>query len=1511
MALERQAFEASMIISNGLDTYDLTDVAVTLNFRDSDDHTVSISSDPNASNAAFYIRLDDTTGVTGLNDLGKGRVSGGTVPATTSAEIQWMIIPVPGTAADNPNGELYYIGATLSYKYGGEKEEVEVDADTIVVAPMPEMTLDYFLTHRVFGDDAFTETVEPPVPYTLGVRIANNGSGTADSVSFDSAQPKIVENKQGLAVGFTITGSYVNDLPAEESLLMNFGDIPPKGRTMGRWIMETSMSGEFTAFSATVSHADHLGGQLTSLIDRANTHFLIHDVLVDRAGRDSVKDFLGYDQDESELWVYESQYLNTNSSQCVDCSPVFSMSGSLSQPVQTPSARVITLTPADDYEGFTFIKVADPFNGNMVLSQATRSDGRTLNTNNAWLGKERNEDNINFDYYIYLFDYDVDGKYQLNFIDSAEVPQAPVIQFISDKVTYEGNNIGFLVRASDGNGTLPVLSVSSVPVGAEFTTDDSSAPLAKGVFSWTPSFGQKGTYPVTFTASDGELSSELTVTIVVNSASDTDGDGLDDDWEREHFGDLSQDGDGDYDNDGFTNLEEFEKGWNPVEAAKVPNVPMIKTPVFGAEVTSLSPQLVITNSRHSPDIDVTYVFEAYSDEAVTQRIMVIEDVAEDIDTTSVIFSATENNAVIEDNQWYYWRVRAVSDEGSSEWSSGRFFINTVNDAPSVPQVSEPATGDIVSAKNPVLAVNNASDVDSKTLTYSFYLFSDGNTSGEALYSISGLEEGDGTTGWQIPEVLKEDTYYQWYAEVSDEDGGVTRSDTFRFLFSSQNDAPSAPVIHLPGKGEESLTVSPELSWTVAEDPEGAESEYEIQWSTDAEFVNYESADGIIATSNDYVTYGIYGLTDNQIWYWRVRSFDGELYSNWVNSSFFVNTENDTPPAPTLANPADKAVVEIMAPTLSVNPVTDLDGDDLSYRFRVFGDSAMQQLIAEGVSSTTSWAIPSALADNSWYYWHARAEDEHGANSYWMAPAAFFVDNGGIDDEPEFTFVLPKEDIQLIDGDVLIQWVDNDPDSDAQITLWYEGDNGEIGTIAEGISEDADGAEDQYIWHISSLPVGNYLIKAVIEDDSNRVDATAPGSVSVIPNVGYVLASVVGSSELDESGNDIVEVEVRLDRAPLSGTNVMVNLSVSDATEAEVVSVTQNGQAWADNYLYFTEVNWNTPYIVTMRGVDDCLIDGDQQVDLVLSGVKSDDTGFNGNNPDDVTLINRDNEKEDQTLFLCSYTLQQKEITGSRIKATYKAKIKNAGVDAEVVTATLEPSELYTIEGSNTLAFHNVLAGALTESTDSFTVEYNQNSGFDTGNLNWDVTLVQNNNENPQGWKSENIGIVLGNGSSDISGASYGITSYGYGVNGLADAFRYVYTTLSGDGEIVARIDSLSASSSKAQAGVMIRESSWLGSKNAFLYLTRSKGGYFTYRSTTSWVTHEEDKFKADSGSWLRLVREGRKISAYISADADQWQKLGDVNISMGKKVEIGLAVSSHSLFGKSEAEFSYVWVEDY
>jgi len=339
LTLERQAFDAHMRINNGLTHISLENVAIAVNFADEDGNPVLASSDPDDTAATFFIREDSLENIAAVDGTG-------TVAPATSADVHWLIIPAPGAANGVPQGTLYYVGATLAYTMGGEPKVMEVSPDYIYVKPMPELVLDYFLPADVYGDDAFTTDIEPPIPFSLGVRVSNNGGGTARNLAIDSGQPKIVENELGLLVGFNIEGSEVNGAPATSSLRVNFGDVVSGGTGVARWWMTCSLSGQFTEFTAEYTHSDELGGALTSLLDDPVTHLLVRDVRVDLAGRDAIHDFLA--DDEGVLRVYESEGIDT---------VVDNVSATASL---TPSGTNTYTLTAPVSAGFSYARFSDP-----------------------------------------------------------------------------------------------------------------------------------------------------------------------------------------------------------------------------------------------------------------------------------------------------------------------------------------------------------------------------------------------------------------------------------------------------------------------------------------------------------------------------------------------------------------------------------------------------------------------------------------------------------------------------------------------------------------------------------------------------------------------------------------------------------------------------------------------------------------------------------------------------------------------------------------------------------------------------------------------------------------------------------------------------------------------------------------------------------------------------------------------------------------------------------------------
>jgi hypothetical protein len=386
------------------------------------------------------------------------------------------------------------------------------------------------------------------------VRLANIGQGTAYDQKIDSAQPRIVENELGLLIDFRITGSSVDDAPVSPTLLLDFGDVAPGTARMGRWRMETTLSGEFVAFDAEFSHADELGGELTSLINDVRTHTLVREVQVDLLGRDRITDFLG--EDAGQLTVYESNGLDTGVTDQSASAGLVQTGGSGDEIEYRLSAPATA--------GFFYVQLPDPHDGQRDITRAIRSDGKTIRPANVWLSRVR--DGEGWRHFINLFDANTGGEYKLAMGPRQIGPQPPVLQFIPDRIVTPGTQVSFILEASDPNGTQPDITAWPMPLGAELSPDSLEIPgVTLMVFDWTPAGNQEGAYDIAYTASDGDLSTTRTARITVCGVTDTDCDGMNDAWELARFGTLARDGSGDFDGDGASDLDEYRNGTDPTE----------------------------------------------------------------------------------------------------------------------------------------------------------------------------------------------------------------------------------------------------------------------------------------------------------------------------------------------------------------------------------------------------------------------------------------------------------------------------------------------------------------------------------------------------------------------------------------------------------------------------------------------------------------------------------------------------------------------------------------------------------------------------------------------------------------------------------------------------------------------------------------------------------------------------------------------------------------------------------
>ncbi len=132
-----------------------------------------------------------------------------------------------------------------------------------------------------------------------------------------------------------------------------------------------------------------------------------------------------------------------------------------------------------------------------------------------------------------------------------------------------------------------------------------------------------------------------------------------------------------------------------------------------------------------------------------------------------------------------------------------------------------------------------------------------------------------------------------------------------------------------------------------------------------------------------------------------------------------------------------------------------------------------------------------------------------------------------------------------------------------------------------------------------------------DSDYNFVK-TVTGVNKNVDIAGFVLPAA-GSSVVSEDGKTAIEFMVQLASKPTG--NVVVAAESSDTTESKVTS----GQ------LTFTSENWNVAQKVTVVGVEDNIVDGDQISTISLRVVESADANFTGLSLDAWKVTTEDND----------------------------------------------------------------------------------------------------------------------------------------------------------------------------------------------------------------------------------------------------------------------------------------------
>ncbi|HKV06678.1 MAG TPA: tandem-95 repeat protein [Thermoanaerobaculia bacterium] len=182
--------------------------------------------------------------------------------------------------------------------------------------------------------------------------------------------------------------------------------------------------------------------------------------------------------------------------------------------------------------------------------------------------------------------------------------------------------------------------------------------------------------------------------------------------------------------------------------------------------------------------------------------------------------------------------------------------------------------------------------------------------------------------------------------------------------------------------------------------------------------------------------------------------------------------------------------------------------------------------------------------------------------------------------------------------------------------------------------------------------------------------------------------------------------------------------------------------------------------------------------------------------------------------------------------------------------------------------------------------------YDTG-----LTYAQDDNNYscatslPSPWTKSDVGTVGLAGNASYDSGVFELIAGGTDLTGTADAFHFVYQTLTGDGTIVANVTGLQkpAGTTRTLAGVTFRNDLTAGSAHATMTITSEGEAQFRRRTTAGGTTASDSAATTFAPQWLKLVRSGNIFTAYLSANGTTWTQVGTPqNVTLSNTLYVGL-----------------------
>ena len=334
-----------------------------------------------------------------------------------------------------------------------------------------------------------------------------------------------------------------------------------------------------------------------------------------------------------------------------------------------------------------------------------------------------------------------------------------------------------------------------------------------------------------------------------------------------------------------------------------------------------------------------------------------------VESATGLRTGTYQTTLLGPDKTYYWHVRTITSDGTSDWSTARNF-RTARAELSAPRLQFPSDGATGVSIPPNLIWEGSGD----SVTYSVQI----STERGNRFTTAIVFDTTGVRGTSLePEGLTTGATYYWRVQARDT-SNVTSNWSEEWKFTTATSLLAAPLLLSPSNAAEGVSTSPTFEWL----PVDSAVSYLLQYSTDRNFRRDTVDIGGITTTSKRVS----GLMPEKKYYWRVKVIGRVGTSEWSEEWEFT-TGTGRLATPLLQFPSDGATGVSIPPNL----IWEGSGDSVTYSVQISterGNRFTTAIVFDTTGVRGTSLEPEGLTTGATYYWRVQARDTSNVTSNW-------------------------------------------------------------------------------------------------------------------------------------------------------------------------------------------------------------------------------------------------------------------------------------------------------------------------------------------------------------------------------------------------------------------------------------------------------------------------------------------------------------------------------------------------